>query len=112
MAEAGHVSESGEGFEGAEEDASRLAIWKARDVETEVISIDEVDINVAGRSEEDGIAEGASGGRVGGGIVDTEIGFGLDDASSEDVLAVSANENLTEKFAGYDSGIAIIEGAG
>ena len=77
-----------------------------------MISVDEVDVGVAGRAEKDGIAEGASGGGVGGGIVGAEVGFGLDDASGENVLAMAADENLAEEFAGDDAGIAVEEGAG
>ena len=110
VAEASHVGESDKGFEGAEEDASGLTIAEAGDVEAEVISVDEVDVDVAGRSEKDGVTKGASGGGVGGGIIGAEVGFGLDDASGEYMAPVPANEYLSEKFAADEAGIAIEEG--
>jgi hypothetical protein len=62
VAEAGHVGESDEGFESAEENASGLAIREAGDVETEVGSVNEVDIDEPGRAKQNGIAKGASTG--------------------------------------------------
>ena len=59
-----------------------------------MISVDEVDVGITGWAEEDVIAEGASGGGVSGGIVGTEVGFGLDDASGENVPAVAADKYL------------------
>jgi hypothetical protein len=44
-------------------------------------------------------------------IVGPEVGFGLDDASGEDVLTVATDKDLAEKFAGDDAGIAIVKGA-
>ena len=77
-----------------------------------MISVDEVDVSVARWAEEDGVAEGASGGGVRGWVVGAEVGFGLDDASGKDVLAVATDENLAQEFAGDDAWIAIEEGAG
>jgi hypothetical protein len=65
-----------------------------------VHSVDEIDVGVAGRAEEDGVAGSLSRGGVGGGIVLSEVGFDLDDASRKALGSSSANENFAEQVAG------------
>jgi hypothetical protein len=48
-----------------------------------VVSVDEIDVGVAGRAEENGVARGESAIGVGGRVVEAEVGFGFDDASGE-----------------------------
>jgi hypothetical protein len=48
-----------------------------------MIAVDEVDIGVAGRAEENGVARGLAAVGVRSGIDRSEIGFGLDDASGD-----------------------------
>ena len=104
----GHFFQAGERFEGAEEDAAGDAVGFAGDVEAVVSSVDEVDIGVAGRAEENGVAEGASGGGVGGGVVFAEVGFDFDDAGGAAAAARAfiANQNLAQEFTSYAAGIA------
>jgi hypothetical protein len=108
----GHPVNAGERFEGADQDASGLAFGFAGDIEAVVIAIDEIDIGVTGRAEEDGVAGGASDGGVGRGVVCAEISFHFDDAAREVNLLVGADEEFTEKIAGDAARIAGKEGAG
>lgn len=78
-----HLVDPGKRFDGTEKDAPRLAFGLAGDVQTIIISVDEVDVRVARRAEEDRIPQGASGGRVGGRIIFAEIGFNLDDTGGK-----------------------------
>src|SRR5205807_70615 len=101
-----------QGFEGAEQDTSGFAFGFAGDVETVVIAVDEVDVGVAGKSEEDGVAGRLAGGGVGGGIVDTEIGFNLDDAGGEIEAGSLADQDFAEEVAGYTARVTGEECAG
>jgi len=46
-----------------------------------VIAVDEVDVGVSGRAEEDGVSRRAACGRVGCGVVLAKVGFGFYDAA-------------------------------
>ena len=81
VAAAGHGGESGDGFEGADEDAAGFAVRLAGDIEAVIHAIDEVNVGMAGRAEEDSIAGGFSGEGVGGRVVGAEVGFDFDDAA-------------------------------
>ncbi len=111
-AQGGHGFDSADGFEGAEENASGMAGRLATDVGAVVISVDEIDVGVAGRAEEDGVAKGLSVVGVGAGIDGSQVGFGFDDASGESEGTVAADEKFAEKFAGDGAGIACVKGAG
>jgi hypothetical protein len=108
----GHFFYAGERFQGAEQDASGLAIGFAGDVEAVVSAIDEIDVGVAGWAEEHGIAGGEAGGGVGGGIVLAEVSFDFDDAGGEGDSPTFANQDLAQEFAGDAARIAGVEGAG
>lgn len=56
-ASAGHSFHTGERLESAKEDASRLTLGLARNIQTVMISIDEIDVGVPGRPKQDGIAQ-------------------------------------------------------
>jgi hypothetical protein len=94
----GHFFHAGEWFEGAEQDASSFAFRLAGDVEAVVISIDEIDISVAGRAEENGIAHGLTDRGVGGKVILAEISFDFDDAGREGLWA-GADQDLAKQIA-------------
>ena len=71
------------GFKGAEENAPAFAFALTGDVQTVMVAVDEINVGVARRSEEDRIAGGVAGGGVGGGVVLSEISFDFDDAGGE-----------------------------
>ena len=48
-----------------------------------MISVNEVDVGMAGRAEQNCVAQGATGGRVSSGIFGAEVRFDLDDAGGE-----------------------------
>ena len=48
---------------------------------------------------------------MGGGIILSEVGFDLDDASSEAVFACSADKHFPQELAGYAWRVAHEEGA-
>jgi hypothetical protein len=77
-----------------------------------VISVDEIDVGVSGRTEENCVAGGASGGGMGGGIVFSEVCFDLDDSAGEKFFALTADEDFPEKFPAYLPRIAVVETAG
>jgi hypothetical protein len=76
-----------------------------------MIPIDEVDVGMAGWAEQHGIAQGATGGRVSGGIVGAKVRFHLDDASCEFCGGLVSDQDLTQELAGYAAGITGEEGA-
>ena len=79
----GHCFKAGHWFERAEQDSACLAIRFAGDIEAEVLTVDGVDVGVAGWTEQDGVSRrGAAMGmgcRVRRIVVGTEVGFHLDD---------------------------------
>lgn len=81
----GHSSEAGEGFEGAEQDAAAPAFYFAGEIHAVVAAVDEVEIGVAGGTEENAVARGGTAMGVGRGvserIVRAEVGFDFDDAA-------------------------------
>jgi len=110
-ARSGHFFHAGERFEGAEQNASGLAFRFAGDVETVVGAVDEIDVGVAGWSEQDGSAGGVAGGGVGGGIVLAEVGFDFDDAGGERGFSAFTNQHLAQEFASDAARIAAVKGA-
>ena len=108
----GHFFDSAERFQSAKENASGATFGLAGDIETVVIAVDEVDISVAGRAEEDGVAQGWSGGGVGGGVFNAEVGFDFDDAAGEIGFGSLADEDFSEQVAGYAARGADVEGTG
>ena len=110
-ASVGHLFDAKERFEGAKEYAAGFAFALAGDVQAVVIAVDEVNVGVAGRAEEHGIAGGIAGGGVGSGIVLSEVSFDFDDAGGEAERAF-ADEDFAEKLAGYAARVAGEEGAG
>ena len=76
-----------------------------------MIPVDEVDVGMAGRAEQHGIAQGATGGRVSGGIVGAKVRFHLNDASCEFRGAPVSDQDLAKELAGYAAGVAGEEGA-
>jgi hypothetical protein len=71
-----------------------------------MVAVDEIDVGVAGRSEEDSVAGGDAAIGVRAGIDGSEVGFGFYDASGEEGSAITANEEFAEEFAGDVAGIA------
>ena len=61
-----------------------------------MIAIDKVNVGASGWTEQDGIAGGASGSRVGRGIVLAEIGFSLDDPGGKQLSALAAHQDFAQ----------------
>jgi len=76
-----------------------------------MIAIDEIDVGVTGRSEQDRGAGSVAGGGVSGGIVLSEIGFDFDDAGGEMQRFRVAHQDFAEKIASYATWAASVEGA-
>jgi hypothetical protein len=76
-----------------------------------VIAVDEVNVGVAGRSEQDCSAGSVAGGGVGGGIVFAEISLNFDDAGREAQLSVVTHQHFAEEFASHAARTAGEEGA-
>ena len=106
-----HCLLTGNWIESANEDAACVADGFAGDIEAVVDSIDEVDVGVAGGSEDDFVARRTAGGGVRGGIVYAEVGFRFDDAAGQGLICDFADKNFSEEVARYDVGRWIKEGA-
>ena len=65
-----------------------------------MIAVDEINVGVAGRAEQDGVTSSIAGGGVRGGIVGSEVGFDFDDAGGEADRAF-ADQDFAEKCASY-----------
>lgn len=76
-----------------------------------MIAIDEIHVRESRRTEEDGVARGASDEGVRGGIADARIGFDFDDTRSEKFAALAADENFPEQIRSDEAGVAVVEGA-
>jgi hypothetical protein len=83
----GHRGNSCHGFHSAEEDSACFIVWKAGYIQAVVISVDEIDVGIARRAEKNLVAWSPSRGGMRGWVVLAEVGFGLDDASCEDLAA-------------------------
>jgi hypothetical protein len=90
IAWAGHGDsvDAEERFKGAEKNTSGLAFALTGDIQAVVIAVDEINVSVAGRAEEDGVARGMAGGGVSGGIIGAEVGLDFDDAPGKTNRAV------------------------
>src|SRR5580658_3300634 len=106
-----HLFNAAQRLDCAEQHASSLSVALARHIQAVMIAIDEVNVGVAGRAEQDGSAGGVAGGGVGGGIVFPEVSFDFDDASSEKLLAALAHQHLAEEFASHRPRLASEESA-
>lgn len=106
----GHFGDAGKRLEGANQNAARFAFWFAGDIEAIVIAVDEIDIGVAGRSEEDGGTGGVAGRGMGGRIIPAEVGFDFYDAGRKGASWCGANQQLAQKAASDAAGRSGEEG--
>src|SRR5262249_17395336 len=74
--------------------------------------VDKVDICMPWRSEENGVAGGASRGGVGGEIISAEVDFDLHNAPGEQFTAFAPDNEFSQQLARDHAGIAVEEGAG
>jgi hypothetical protein len=110
-----HLFDADERFEGAEKNASGLPVALTRHVQAIVSAVDEVNIGVARRSEQDCSAGSVAGGGVGRGIVFSEISLDLNDAAGKVRLNAVWLKNVTdqhfaEQFASHAARFASEEG--
>ena len=49
---------------------------------------------------------------MGGEVIRTEVGLGLDDAPGSEAISAGVDDDLAEQGAGYDAGLPREEGAG
>jgi len=75
-----HGLDSRQRLQCAEQDASRLTLRLAGNIQAIMVPVDKVDVGVTRRSEQYGIAQGAAGGGVSRRIVDAKVSFDLNDA--------------------------------
>ncbi len=66
-----------------------------------MIAVNEINVGVAGRAEQDGRSRGIARGRVSRGIVHSEVGLDFDDAGSEAKLAEVTDQYFAQEFASY-----------
>src|SRR5690348_17029365 len=62
-------------------------------------AINEIDVRVARRTEENAIARSASGGGVRGGIIRAEVGFHFDNAAGQDLAPRLPHDDLAQQLA-------------
>lgn len=77
-----HLSDTFEGFGGADEDGGADAVVLGSDVEHPMHSVGEIDVGEAGRAEHDLVARGGAAEGVAAGVVESTIGLDLDDSGS------------------------------
>jgi hypothetical protein len=75
-----------------------------------VVAVDEIDVGITGRTEQDRSAWSVAGGSVSGGIVLSEVGFDFDDTGREARVSV-AYEDFSEEIASDAAGVASEERA-
>lgn len=111
----GHAVETCERFEGAEQDAAAAALYFAGEIHAVVAAVDEVEIGVAGRTEENAVAPGGAAMRMGRGvgarIVRAEVSFDLDDAAGEPAEASAVRKDFAEETRSDALGRGFEEGA-
>ena len=101
-----HFFDAEERIEGAEKNGTCFAFALTGHVQAVVVTVDKINVGIAGRSEQNGVAGCVAGGGVGGGIVLSEVGLDLDDAGHPTQLPVVTDQNLSEQFAGHAPRIA------
>ena len=77
-----------------------------------MIPVDKVDVGMAWRPKQHGIASSFSDGCVRGGIVSAEVSFNFDNAGCHFFLAHPPDENFSQQPRPNYSWVAIVEGAG
>ena len=88
-------------LDGAEKNSPGLAFAITRYVEAIVIAVDEINVGVAGRSEENRVARGLASIGVRGGIVLSEVSLDLDDPARQPPLPALPNQHLAQQLASY-----------
>ena len=83
-------------LEGTEQDPARGASRETRNIQAEMISVDEIDVGVSWRSEQHRIARGFADRGVGSRVLGTEIGLDFNDPSGEKLLGLPTNQKLAE----------------
>lgn len=111
MASGGHLLDAGKWFEGAEKDAPRTSHGLAGNIQAIVIAIDEVNVGVAGWSENHGVSWRVACGGVGGWVINPQVGFNFNYAGSETRCVRPAYQDFSEKVARYTAWLADEEGA-
>jgi len=111
-AEAGHAFDAGDWFQGSQKNASGVACGLTADVRTVVISVDEINICMAGRTKEDSIARSPADVGVSARVAHAKVGFGFDNASGEQKTPLAAHEEFAEKIPCDVARIARIESSG
>jgi len=76
-----------------------------------MIAIDEINVRMPGRAEEDGVARRPSDRGMGSWIISPEVGFDLDDAAGEKFAALAADENFTQQLRADHAWVAVVESA-
>jgi hypothetical protein len=104
-----HEVQAGYRFDSANEHAAGLAIRFRHQVEAFVHTVNQVDVSVAGRSEDDSGTLGHAAGSVGGEVIAAaQVGFGFDD----DAGGGAVHREFADQVAGDFHGGAGIERAG
>ena len=100
-----HFINTGQGFEGPDEDTARNSLPFGDQVQALVHSVNEVDIGVAGRAEEHPGAGRNSFRGMRCKVVEAEIGLCLDDPSG----GLSVDEHFAQQFPGDGDGVTAVE---
>jgi len=74
-----------------------------------MVAVNEINVRVPGRAEQDGIAVGPSHRCMSRRIVGPEVGFYFDDASGEKFVALAANEDLAQQIRADKARVTVIE---
>lgn len=106
-----HFLDALQRFQSAEKHSPGLSVGLTRHVQAIVVAVDEVNVGVAGWSEQHRSAGGLADERVGSGVILSKVSLDLDDAASQARLSAVTHQHLAKKFAGHAPRIAGEKGA-
>lgn len=100
---AAHDGESREGLERADQYASGLTLGLAYKIQTFIHAVDEIDVGVAGRTENNARSIGEAAPAVGGAIIDAKICFHLYNAACGRSMHQDFSQAIARDFDGRTS---------
>lgn len=104
-----HPFEAGKRLQGADQHAVAGQVAAADGVAVPVHAIDEIHVQMPGRTEHGGVARGLAAEGVGGRIQRAAIGLYFDDAPA---ATINGRQDLVEQFGRHHARIALVEVAG
>ena len=96
-----HSLQAVQGLQGAEKHAAGTTLPLAGNVQAVMHAVDEVDVGMPRRPEEDGVSCRFAGEGMGGSVGLAKVGFDLDNAAHPRLLGSGSHQQLSQQLAGY-----------